>query len=252
MKKDDGFIIPNFVGGSLPRCDRGDREYYCCTMLTLFSPWRSGKDLKIESKTWDETFTEYEFSKRQQELMKYFNVRYECLDARDDYSAMRKNTEDQGIFPQWTTNEILDDLDEDELNSGENFEDDNHISEAEYDRIGDEGRRVVEQMMEMDNIVKNCGWMNESIDGAPECDINAIQPERMQGAAKWDAVVQAKKQEILEERKHHMPTHPTSKKNPEGEKSDDNVKKNSRQIIFGKEVHSSGEWNPRFNRWNST
>jgi hypothetical protein len=27
-------VVPNFVGGSLPRCDRGDREYYCATMLT--------------------------------------------------------------------------------------------------------------------------------------------------------------------------------------------------------------------------
>ena len=31
-------LIPNFVGGSLLRCDRGDREYYCATMLTLFKP----------------------------------------------------------------------------------------------------------------------------------------------------------------------------------------------------------------------
>jgi hypothetical protein len=32
-------LIPNFVGGSLPRC-RGDGEYYCTTMLTLFKPQR--------------------------------------------------------------------------------------------------------------------------------------------------------------------------------------------------------------------
>jgi hypothetical protein len=31
-------LILNFAGGSLPRCDRGDREYYCTTMLTLFKP----------------------------------------------------------------------------------------------------------------------------------------------------------------------------------------------------------------------
>ena len=35
--------VPNFVGGPLPICDQGDREYYCATMLTLFKPWRSGK-----------------------------------------------------------------------------------------------------------------------------------------------------------------------------------------------------------------
>jgi len=34
-------LIPNFAGGSLPRCDRGDREYYCTTMLTLFKPWET-------------------------------------------------------------------------------------------------------------------------------------------------------------------------------------------------------------------
>jgi hypothetical protein len=39
-------LVPNFIGGSLPRCDKGDREYYCTTMLTLFKPWRHGKDLK--------------------------------------------------------------------------------------------------------------------------------------------------------------------------------------------------------------
>ena len=38
-------LIPNFVGGSLPQCDKGDREYYCTTILTLFKPWRHGKDL---------------------------------------------------------------------------------------------------------------------------------------------------------------------------------------------------------------
>jgi hypothetical protein len=140
----------------------------------------------VESKTWDETFTEYDFSKCQQEVIKYFNVLYECLDAHDDYSAMRKNTEHQRIFPQWTTNEMLDDLDEDELNSEANLEDDNHILDSEYDRIGDQGRWLVEQMMETANIVKNSGWMNESIDGVPEHDTNAIQPERMQGVAKWD------------------------------------------------------------------
>ncbi|KAF8590420.1 hypothetical protein K439DRAFT_1330065, partial [Ramaria rubella] len=29
-------LVPNFVGGTLPRSDKGDHEYYCATMLTLF------------------------------------------------------------------------------------------------------------------------------------------------------------------------------------------------------------------------
>ena len=39
-------VVPNFIGGTLPRCDQGDRDYYCSTMLTLFKPWRTGYDLK--------------------------------------------------------------------------------------------------------------------------------------------------------------------------------------------------------------
>jgi len=40
-------VVPNFIGGTLPRCDQGDREYYCSTMLALFKPWRTGNDLKV-------------------------------------------------------------------------------------------------------------------------------------------------------------------------------------------------------------
>ena len=86
--------VPNFLGGSLPRHDSGDREYYCSAMLTLFVPWRTGKDLKQEGQSWDESFTTHNFTKRQKDIMKFFNIKYECLDARDDYSAnMKKNDE---------------------------------------------------------------------------------------------------------------------------------------------------------------
>jgi len=76
--------VPNFIGGALPRSDRGDREYYCSTMLTFFKPWRTGKDLKLEDQSWDDAFETNVFNTRQLEIMKYFNVQYECLDARDD------------------------------------------------------------------------------------------------------------------------------------------------------------------------
>jgi hypothetical protein len=74
-------VVPNFIGGSLPRCDRDDREYYCATMLTLFKPWRSGEDMKSKDHSWDETFNAYDFTPRQLEIMKYFNIQYECNDA---------------------------------------------------------------------------------------------------------------------------------------------------------------------------
>ena len=73
-------LIPNFAGGSLPRCDRGDREYYCTTMLTLFKPWRSGKDLKRDDQSWDESFTNHKFTLRQTELIR---VRHGYTEGQD-------------------------------------------------------------------------------------------------------------------------------------------------------------------------
>ncbi|KAJ7939451.1 hypothetical protein B0H13DRAFT_1587158 [Mycena leptocephala] len=31
--------VPHFAGGGLPRADQGDRDHYCCTMMTLLRPW---------------------------------------------------------------------------------------------------------------------------------------------------------------------------------------------------------------------
>ncbi len=72
--KDTDRIIPNFMNGSLPRRDHGDQEYYCLTMLVLFKPWRSGKDLKKVNQSWHESFNEYNFSDRQKQLMDNFNI----------------------------------------------------------------------------------------------------------------------------------------------------------------------------------
>ncbi|KAK0433188.1 hypothetical protein EV421DRAFT_1718787, partial [Armillaria borealis] len=77
--------VPNFVGGMLPRKDKWDREYYCLTMLVFFQPWRSGTDLRRDAEsTWDAEFGSYAFSEDHMRIMANFNLRYECLDARDD------------------------------------------------------------------------------------------------------------------------------------------------------------------------
>ncbi|KAJ7753767.1 hypothetical protein B0H16DRAFT_1316668, partial [Mycena metata] len=83
-------VIPNFIGGALPRADKGDRNFYCLTMLTLFKPWRSPADLKDADSMWSQVFEDHIFTERQTQLMSNFNVRYECNDARDDHFAQMK------------------------------------------------------------------------------------------------------------------------------------------------------------------
>ena len=75
---DNALRVPNFAGATLPRCDQGDREYYCCSMLTIFKPWRSGSDLKqTQTASWDDEFNNYVFSDDELIKMKNFNIRYE-------------------------------------------------------------------------------------------------------------------------------------------------------------------------------
>ena len=69
-----GLVVPNFIGGTLPRCDQGNREYYCSTMLALFKPWRTSNDLKSADETWEKAFDEYNFSPEQMNLMSRFNL----------------------------------------------------------------------------------------------------------------------------------------------------------------------------------
>ncbi|KAF5332441.1 hypothetical protein D9758_015134 [Tetrapyrgos nigripes] len=90
LRKHSDKLVVNFLGSSLPRRDKGDYQYYCTTMLTLFKPWRSGKDLLCECSDWSVAFNEHSFTDRQKELMENFNVIYECLDARDDYRAQMR------------------------------------------------------------------------------------------------------------------------------------------------------------------
>ncbi|KAJ3757481.1 hypothetical protein EV360DRAFT_95197 [Lentinula raphanica] len=84
------YNIPNFIGPPLPRPDKDDREYYCCTMLVLYKPWRSGADLKQPNESWHEAFSSYDFSESARMYIKNMNLRYECLDSRDDFRSQLK------------------------------------------------------------------------------------------------------------------------------------------------------------------
>lgn len=80
--------IPNFVNVP-PRRGNEDDEYYFKAMLTMFKPWRSGSDLKNETESWSTAFRNTEFCNEHMQVMKNFNIRYECSDARADFHAQR-------------------------------------------------------------------------------------------------------------------------------------------------------------------
>jgi len=219
MKREDPFIVPNFLPNTLPRADRGDREYYCCTMLTFFKPWRTGKDLKAKMETWDKSFMAHEFSKRQTEIMKFFNVRYECLDARDDYSAKRDKEDEDKIKYQWATSDMLGALDDAhyaEAYSGADFDTKKHdgYEEEIFNISGRKDKNRREAMALAERTMNISGWLDPCQDGLPDVGcLDPMEPEIKQSGKLWRAVVLAKKQEILQEKSLHMPTGPRSKEN---------------------------------------
>ncbi|KAL4259942.1 ATP-dependent DNA helicase [Pleurotus pulmonarius] len=83
-------LVVNFLGGVPPRRDGDDPEFYSCTMLTFFKPWRNGRSLKTKDETWEDSFLAYSFADRYIKVMKNFNLRYECLDSRDDFRSQMR------------------------------------------------------------------------------------------------------------------------------------------------------------------
>lgn len=198
-------VVANFIGKELPRCDQGDREYYCSTMLSFFKPWRSGKDLKLPDVTWDDTFKAHGFSERQKEIMKLMNIKYECLDSRDDFRAqLKKGTIE---LPVWDKG-VVDEL-------GESGYEDAHIPNP--DQYDDEdiplhllsyGRHALTRAKEievMNSVMQNTGWTTGNPDGLPKnVNIDPAPITRILSGPEWMAEIGTKKQNVLEKRREHM------------------------------------------------
>lgn len=157
--------VPNFVSGALPRSDRGDREFYCLTMLTLFKPWRTGLDLKSRTDTWDDAFSEHNFCDRDKKLMANFNLKYECLDARDDFHSEMKSKKKEGIYINKGSNGNMSDMDSEQENENDkDFHDyTDKTGDNIYNVLGELTNKMADKHQETMNIYKTAGW----IDGAP-------------------------------------------------------------------------------------
>ena len=196
--------IPSFVGASLPRCDQGDREYYCCSMLTIFKPWRSGLDLKrSRMAAWDEEFASHVFKDSELAIMKNFNIRYECLDARDDYRAQLKKGSSEAFLGSWT----------DEME--ENDFEDVGPAMVEFDDLPEDpentGPKYCKRLKEteaINSLLLSMGW-TEPV----QFDFQQpnFQPERNFPGRIWEREVDRKKQEILDKKNEHNTSHRVGK-----------------------------------------
>ncbi|EEB95783.1 hypothetical protein MPER_05194 [Moniliophthora perniciosa FA553] len=176
IQKDSDKVVVNFVGATLPRRDRGDYEYYCCTMLTLFKPWRLGHDLKASTDSWADTHAKHEFSEREATLMNNFMIRYECLDARDDYRAQM--SKENALQSSWDP--LFEQLDNDDDDDYPTFDqEDPTLDASKMDTTDFESPaaaqtcnaghiRLQKQKNEIRSMLQACGW-NQVVDNILPC-----------------------------------------------------------------------------------
>jgi PIF1-like helicase len=139
--------------------------------------------------------------------MKYFNVKYECLDARDDYSKQQDDKNGHPTFlwrpaaEEYDLGEI--DMDENQAMQGADF----YVDEDETPEALKYRENFERRLEEIKRIVITSGWLDKSIDGLPEIDLNIYEPDVIQAASKWQAAVHARKEQLIADRNKNMPNH---------------------------------------------
>jgi hypothetical protein len=173
------YVVPNIVGGALPRHDAGNRDYYCCTMLTLFCPWRTDLCIKQPCQSWESAFNTYQFLPRQKQLMSNFNLRYECLDARDDFHAqLKKKT--QSKTPWYNGGDS-------DLENDDDFVTMPPVGRIDHGLLGRSYLSALKMMDSISSVLEKAGWLDRCSEVVPNT-YERLQPEYIPGSS-WSTII---------------------------------------------------------------
>ncbi|PPR07612.1 hypothetical protein CVT24_004165 [Panaeolus cyanescens] len=201
--KDNQLRLLNFIG-SLPRSDKGDIEYYCSTMLSLFKPWRTGHDLRTPNdNSWKDAFERHEFTGHERRLMINFNIKFECMDARDDYRAQLKKGASPTIIGSWdaTADEGLELPESDAYPSASHY--DSLDSNDALLKEGKQYRKKLNNIRDATSTMNNLGWsISKGAGYAATPDF--VEPCIKQGSSQWQDAVEQCKQAVLDKKKENI------------------------------------------------
>ena len=191
----------NFIGGPLPRRDQGDFEYYCRTMLTLFKPWRSSQDLKNARQSWAEAFRLHEFNPEERRIMSNFNLRYECLDERDDYHAILKKQ--SRLKKNGTSFSFHDQYDNEcDLGIDQIFEEDC----GDLTFMGPNAIKKAQQMIETELMMKRAHWLDGDESTSSQLNVEQFHPAIHKSGSQWKSLVKQSRENLLKAKKMNCPT----------------------------------------------
>ena len=137
--------------------------------------------------------------------MNNFNIKYECLDARDDYNAQMRNGGDNTIFPYNTEIENeKDNFDPDLFTKPNDLNNIDNYDNMTIQPIGRSEYKRQREAEEMRNILHNTGWSKTV--KSNKSDLNPKRnepylPDYVLPASEWKAKIQSLKQNVLDTRK---------------------------------------------------
>ncbi|KAI0788947.1 hypothetical protein BC629DRAFT_1440144 [Irpex lacteus] len=158
--------VPDFIGGVLPRKDK----------------------------------------ERQQEIMKNFNLRYECRDARDDYAAQRRaQGKGMGTWPMSMDDDVLDDMDNQDtavdMNTAAYDEDDHwedHVAPGNKSSL-----LQINRMVDAEDMLQRNGLFD--VPTGSTFDISSLPTVKDTNPSGhyWQTLLNKEKEGILQERQKH-------------------------------------------------
>jgi hypothetical protein len=120
-------------------------------------------ELKKNIQLWDDAFGEYTFPTQFLAAMNCFNLKYECLDARDDFKFQQKKLQLSFGSSNQGNNYIdyADEYEDDFLEElGKHVGEDGKLFD-EY-QLGKNARRRAGQMQTAENMITRTGWLDQS------------------------------------------------------------------------------------------
>ena len=142
--------------------------------------------------------------------MKNFNIRYECLDARDDYRAQLKKGDSQAFIG--SCDKADDDDDDDDDDDGN--DDPKAPSAIEFDdtpidllSIGPRHSKRLKEMEMINQVLSSMGWTEPT---QVDWQVPGFWPEKIFPGNGWEKEVEKQKEAILEKKNEHNKANPSS------------------------------------------
>ncbi|KAF8713523.1 hypothetical protein AX14_012976 [Amanita brunnescens Koide BX004] len=153
----------------------------------------------MENETWDEAFNNYDFANKENQIIRNFNIKYECLDARDDFQAQMKAGSAANELPL----NCMDDADDIDYTVPDN---DPYVNlsagefpdEPDTQKVSKSELKHQKEASEIRDVLRRTGWMEEQCNEIPCVKQKHIIPHHNIPAASWKSVLQTKKQEIAQ------------------------------------------------------